>query len=255
VITDSGDVYDNVSVSGTDPLNDIAFLKIANVSGLPTVTLGDSKNNAIGMPVWAIGNSAGTYQNTVTEGNISALGRSIYLDGTTKELTDLIQTDAAINIGNAGGPLVNLGGEVVGINTVVTSNSAQGLGFAIPISSVKGMLKELLAKGTVERAFLGINYVPITPSMARTRNLPVLAGNFVFADKGRPSVVPNSPAEKAGVKDGDIIIGVNGIDIGVKGSVLTLTGERAPGEVVELRILRGENELTLQATLTAYSET
>jgi len=169
VVTDAGDTYENVEVVGVDPLNDVAYLKIPGVSGLPTVTLGDSKNIAVGMPVLAIGNALGMYQNSITQGIISGTGRNITAAdsaGKAENLTDMIQTDTAINPGNSGGPLVNAAGEVIGINTAVATD-AQGLGFAIPISSVKGMLKSIMERGKAERAYLGVNYLTITAEVAK----------------------------------------------------------------------------------------
>jgi serine protease Do len=256
VVMDSGTIDDNLVVAGTDPLNDVAYLKIPGVTGLPTVTLGDSKNNTVGMPVWAIGYALGVYQNSVTEGNVAGLSRSIVTSSATSnaaELTDMIQTDAAINPGNSGGPLVNFQGQVVGINTSV-SNNAQVLGFAIPISAAKGMLRSIVERGRAERAYLGVNYDPITPTMARARGLPVKMGNYVNLTGGS-GVIAGGPADLAGVKDKDIITAIDGVEVGPRGSVLTLTGEHMSGEVVELRILRGGSEMTIPVTLGAFTGT
>lgn len=148
VVLDDGTSYEDVEIVATDPLNDIAFLKINGVSGLTSATLGDSKTISVGQQVIAIGNALGQYQNTVTSGIISGIGRSVTASDesgyNTETLTDMIQTDAAINSGNSGGPLVNAAGQVIGINTP-TSSSAENMGFAIPISSAKGMLDQLTA--------------------------------------------------------------------------------------------------------------
>ena len=155
VILDDGTSYENVEVVAVDPLDDIAYLKIKDVSDLTPATLGDSKTIHVGQQVIAIGNALGEYQNTVTAGIISGTGRSVTAsDGSgqnVETLTDMIQTDAAINSGNSGGPLVNAAGEVIGINTA-TSATAENMGFAIPISSVKGMLNQLVETGSAERA-------------------------------------------------------------------------------------------------------
>ena len=144
VVLDDGTTFTNVKLIGSDPLNDVAFLKIDNANNLPTVTLGDSKTLTAGQQVIAIGNALGQYQNTITAGVISGTGRSLIATDSTgssaESLTDMIQTDAAINGGNSGGPLVNAAGEVIGINTA-TSTNADGIGFAIPITSGQGMLK------------------------------------------------------------------------------------------------------------------
>jgi len=255
IVTDAGDTYDNVEVVGVDPLNDVAYLKIPGVSDLPTVTLGDSKEIAVGQPVLAIGNALGVYQNSITQGIVSGTGRSITATGSggvTENLTDMIQTDTAINPGNSGGPLVNAGGEVIGINTAV-STDAQGLGFAIPISSVKGMLRSIMEKGRAERAYLGVNYLAITADVTKEYKLPVKRGAYIFNNDGSASaVVKGGPAEKAGVKDKDIVLKVGGVDVGVRGSILSLVGEYMVGETVEMTILRGGDEIKLSVVLGAY---
>ena len=181
VVLDDGTSYEDVELVATDPLNDVAFLKIKDVSGLTAATLGDSKTLSVGQQVMAIGNALGQYQNTVTVGVVSGLGRSITAsDGTgysTETLSDMIQTDAAINSGNSGGPLVNAAGEVIGINTAVSS-SAENMGFAIPISSVKGMLAQLIETGSAERTYLGVYAAEITPEIAKAYNLPVSSGAY-----------------------------------------------------------------------------
>ena len=168
IITDDGTAYKDVELKAVDPLNDVAYLKINGAENLVVATLGDSKTIAIGQQVIAIGNALGQYQNSVTSGIVSGAGRSITAsDGTyqnVESLTDMIQTDAAINSGNSGGPLVNAAGEVIGINTAVSDGN--GIGFAIPISAVKGMLDSLLETGTAKRAYAGISYTNIDVALA-----------------------------------------------------------------------------------------
>ena len=259
IVTDEGDTYEKVEVVGVDPLNDVAYLKIPGVSDLPTVTLGDSKAIAVGMPVLAIGNALGVYQNSITQGIVSGTGRSVTAtDGSgsrSENLTDMIQTDAAINPGNSGGPLMNAAGEVIGINTAV-STSAQGLGFAIPISSVKGMLKNIMERGVAERAYLGVNYLTITADVAKEYGLSMKRGAYIYNNNnsgGSGAVVKGGPADKAGVKDGDIVLKVGGVDVGARGSILSLVGEYIVGDTVELTILRGGSEIELAVTLGAYT--
>ncbi len=258
VITDSGDTYDNVTIVGADPLNDVAYLKINGASGLPTIPLGDSKTIAVGQPVLAIGNALGAYQNSVTQGIIGGTGRSISAgdsDGNNVEyLTDMLQTDAAINPGNSGGPLVNAAGEVIGINTAV-STDAQGLGFAIPISAVKGMLKNIIDNGKAERAYLGLAYVTITSEVAKEFDLSVNQGAYVHSDNSRQSaVVSGGPADKAGIEDGDIVSKINGVQVGRAGSIATLIGEYKVGDVVPVTIIRDGKETVVNVTLSAYKE-
>ncbi len=253
VVLSDGTRYDDVKVVGVDPLNDVAFLKIADVDDLTPAQLGNSSTIRVGQQVVAIGNSLGQYQNTVTSGIISGTGRPVTAQSRTsvETLTDLLQTDAAINPGNSGGPLLNMAGQVIGMNTAVAAD-AQGIGFAIPINSIKGMLKHLLKTGEVERAFLGVNFIPVTPESAKEYDLPVQNGAYVFAERGSP-VASGSPADKAGIKDKDIITKVNDVSVGTNGALTTLIGEYAPGDTVELTILRGGNERTITVTLSAYS--
>jgi serine protease Do len=256
VVLPDGKTYDNVDVLGSDPLNDVAFLKIRNVSGLPAIVLGDSKTIRIGQSVVAIGNALGQYQNSVTSGIVSGTGRPVTASsdgsatGSTENLTDLIQTDAAINSGNSGGPLLNLKGQVIGINTAIAQD-AQSIGFAIPIGATKGLLAHVIKTGKVERSYLGIQYVSITPSVKEQYHLSVNKGDYIIADHGN-SVQTNGPAAKAGVKAGDIITQVNGFNVGEVASVSTLISEYESGQDVQLTVVRDGKELKLTATLGTY---
>ncbi len=255
VLTD-GKTYENVDVLGSDPLNDVAFLKIKNVTGLPAITFGDSKTVRIGQTVIAIGNALGQYQNSVTSGIISGTGRPVLAssdgtsDGNTESLTDLIQTDAAINSGNSGGPLLNLKGQVIGINTAIAED-AQSIGFSIPISATKGLLNHLVKTGKVARAYLGVQYVSIDAQVKKQYDLSVDKGDYVTADRGN-SVQANGPADKAGIKDGDVIIKVNGAKVGEVASVSSLVSEYEPGEKVDVTVVRDGKELTVSVTLGTY---
>lgn len=257
VVLDDGTSYDDVELVGTDPFNDVAYLKINDVSDLKTVTLGNSKTLTPGQQVIAIGNALGQYHNTITAGIISGVGRSLTAyssDMTSAEnLSDMIQTDAAINAGNSGGPLVNAAGEVIGINTA-TSSDADGIGFAIPISSVKGMLKNITEHGSAKRAYAGVRYINITPDLAVTYDLPVSAGAYIFTDGKDSAIIAGGPGEKAGLKDGDIITKINGVSVGSAGSVSSLIGEYMPGDTVQLTILRDNKEQAINLTLGAYED-
>lgn len=257
VILDDGTTYEDVEVVATDPLNDVAFLKVKDVDNLTPATLGDSKTISIGQQVIAIGNALGEYQNTVTAGIISGTGRSVTAsDGTgsnVETLTDMIQTDAAINSGNSGGPLVNAAGEVIGINTA-TSSTAENMGFAIPISSTKGMLNQLIETGKAKRTYLGVYSAAITPSAAEEYNLPVKYGAYLYSPQAYSAIVKDSPAAKAGLKDKDIVTAVNGTKVGVAGSLADLIGEYKPGDTVQLTVLREGKEMTVNVTLEGYSD-
>lgn len=254
IITSDGTTYSDVKLVGTDPLNDLAFLKVGDVKDLTPATLGDSSSVRIGQKVVAIGNSLGEYQNTVTSGIISATGRPVTAreGNTTETLTDLIQTDAAINPGNSGGPLTNLSGQVVGINTAVAQD-AQGIGFAIPINSAKGIIKNLFKSGKVERPYVGVNYVTITPDIAKEYNLPVKKGAYIYSEGDTKVVIDGSPAAKAGIKSKDIITNVGDIDVGERGSVASLISEYSIGDKVQLTIIRDGKTITIDVTLEAYN--
>lgn len=256
VVLDDGTTYEDVKIAATDPLNDVAYLKIENVSDLTAATLGDSKTIAVGQQVIAIGNALGEYQNTVTSGIISGTGRSVTAsDGsgtTTESLSDMIQTDAAINSGNSGGPLVNAAGEVIGINTA-TSTSAENMGFAIPISSVKGMLTQLTETGSAKRTYLGVYVIEITSELAKNYNLPVSEGAYLYSSSNYSAIVSGGPAAKAGLKDKDIITKVNGVSVGAAGSLTNLIGEYKPGDTVQLTVIREGKEIAINVTLEGYS--
>ncbi|MBR2841360.1 trypsin-like peptidase domain-containing protein [Candidatus Saccharibacteria bacterium] len=257
VILDDGTTYENVEVVATDPLNDIAFLKIKDVDNLTPATLGDSKTISVGQQVIAIGNALGEYQNSVTAGIVSGTGRDVTAsDGSgqnAETLSDMIQTDAAINSGNSGGPLVNAAGEVIGVNTA-TSAVAENMGFAIPISSVKGMLTQLTETGKAKRAYLGVYATAITAESAKKNNLPVTSGAYLYSPSSYSAIVKGSPAEKAGLKDKDIVTAVNGTKVGAAGSLSDLIGEYKPGDTVQLTVLREGKEIAVNVTLEGYSD-
>lgn len=257
VVTDAGDTYDDVDIVGEDPLNDVAYLKINGAKDLPTIALGDSKTIAVGQPVLAIGNALGAYQNSVTQGIISGTGRSVTAgdsNGNNQEtLTDMLQTDAAINPGNSGGPLVNAAGEVIGINTAVAT-SANGLGFAIPISATKGMLNRIMEGGKAERAYLGLTYITVTAEVAKEAKLSVNHGAYIYNSSSRSgeAIVKNGPADKAGIKTKDVITKVGNVEVGRAGSISTLIGEYKVGDTVQLTYVRDGKEYTTNVTLEAY---
>ena len=257
VILDDGTSYDNVEVVASDPLNDIAFLKIKEGSGFNAAVLGDSKTINVGQQVIAIGNALGEYQNTVTSGIVSGTGRSVTASDSSgynvETLTDMIQTDAAINSGNSGGPLVNAAGEVIGVNTA-TSASAENMGFAIPISSVKGMLKQLIKNGFAERTYLGVYSVDITPEIAKAYELPVSSGSYLYSSSTHTSVMKDSPAAKAGLRDKDIVTKVNGVLVGASGSLANLIGEYEPGDTVQLTVYRDGGEIAINVKLEGYKK-
>lgn len=256
-----GTTLSDVSVVGrttdSDTL-DIAILKIDDAKGksLTPATLGDSSTMTVGDKVVAIGNALGQFQNSVTSGIISGYGRSIEAgseSGSDSEvLQNLIQTDAAINSGNSGGPLVNMDGEVIGINTAVASGSAQNIGFAIPINDVAGLVTTVLKTGKFQRPYLGVRYVTLNDTNAYTYNLDVTRGAYLAPGQSGGAVVSGSPADKAGLQEKDIITKVDGTAIDETNSLSSLVGRRAVGDSVKLTILRDDKEMTISVTLGIY---
>lgn len=203
VVFSDGSQYE-AKVLGADKYNDIALLKI-EVGNLPASRLGNSDNLETGQTVFAIGNSAGKYQNTVTRGVVSALGRAIGLGDETNpqpRLQNLIQTDAAINSGNSGGPVINLSGEVIGMSTLV-DRSGESLGFAVPINAVKTSVQQILDFGKVSRPFLGVNFTTVNKAVQALKQLSTSEGAYIKA------VAVGSPAERAGLLAGDVIVEIN----------------------------------------------
>jgi serine protease Do len=236
------------TVYGVDTLTDLAIVRI-HATNLPTVQLGDSGAIAVGETAIAIGSPLGTFTDTVTSGIVSALGRTITVEGST--LNDLIQTDAAINPGNSGGPLVDAAGQVIGINTAEAS-SAQGIGFAIPIDLAKGLIKEALAGQALARPWLGIQYQTLDAGLAATNGLSVDHGAWISltgTGSTGTAVEAGSPAAQAGIKDGDIIVAVDGAQIDATHPLVELLAQFAPGNKVTLTVQRGSSTLQLPVTL------
>jgi S1-C subfamily serine protease len=237
-------------VYGIDTLTDLAIVKV-EASGLPTAPIGDSSAAKVGQLAIAIGSPLGTYTNSVTAGIISAFGRTIQVqDGTV--IRNLIQTDAAINPGNSGGALVDSGGNVIGINTAVAS-TAEGIGFAIPINIARPIMQQALAGQELARPWIGIRYVAITPAIAAESSLPVEQGAWITAqdESGQPidPIVDGSPAETAGLRDGDIITAVDGIEIDDDSPLDDILTQYAPGRTVALDVLRNGEKVVLTLTL------
>ncbi len=255
VFLSDGTQYDDVKVVGRDTLNDLAFLKISGANDLTAAKLGDSGELQVGAKVVAIGNALGQYQTTVTSGIISAMGRPLTASDesgeSSEQLENLLQTDAAINPGNSGGPLVNIAGEVIGINTAVASE-AQGIGFAIPINDAKGLIKSVVESGTLKRAYLGVRYVSITPDVVSQLKLSVKNGAYISDSSN--AVVSGSPADKAGLQPKDIITKVNGTAIDAQHPLSSQLSQLVPGDTVTLVVLRDGKTIELKATLTQYDQ-
>ena len=242
----NGTTYEG-EVMGTDSLTDVAVIKIEADAELPAVTLADSDALQPGEWAIAIGNPLGL-DNTVTTGIVSGTGRTSAQVGVADKRVNFIQTDAAINPGNSGGPLLNAKGEVIGINTAIIQN-AQGLGFAIPVNSARDIAEELIAKGKVDHPFLGIQMAGITPELkdelARQKNLNVNADEGILI----LDVVPDSPAERAGLKSGDVIQEIEGKNITQADEVQQAVAKTEAGDKLALGLLRNEKQLDLDVTV------
>lgn len=234
----------SAKVLARHPSEDLAILKIEG-KDFPTLELGDSDSLQTGQWVVAIGNALGEFRNTVSTGVISGLSRSIVAQGGlggSEKLNNIIQTDAAINSGNSGGPLLNLDGQIVGINTAV-AQGAQNVGFAIPINTVKKAIQDVKQKGKIVQPYLGVRYKIVTDSLKQKNNLSVNYGALVASGptEDELAVVPGSPADKAGIAANDIILEINEIKIDKDNNLSNLIAKHNVGESVTLKVLhRGE---------------
>lgn len=243
----------NATLLGADAISDLAVLKVdGSVPG--TAELGDSSALRVGETVIAIGSALGDFENTVTVGVVSGLNRSLQRpDGIVME--NMIQTDAAINHGNSGGPLLNLSGNVVGINTAVvrgdsaTGDVAEGLGFAIPVDTVKTISAQLIEKGLVERPFLGVSARPINRSLAAYYDLRDENGDLLESGVLILEVSPRTAAAQAGLQPGDVILKVNDFELGEENPLANILTNFKPGDTVTLTLLRNGSIEELQVTL------
>ncbi|MGB9681256.1 MAG: S1C family serine protease [Minisyncoccia bacterium] len=254
VLTNDGKKYE-AEVIAKDPSEDFAVLKIkGNNLKFDYLTLGSSKDLKLGQTVIAIGNALGEFKNTVSVGVISGLNRTLSATdpttGETNVLLNVIQTDAAINRGNSGGPLINLKGEVVGINTAMVFG-AQNIGFAIPIDQVKGALDQAIKTGKITTPFLGVWYQMITPDLKEEKNLSVDYGALISkpSDSNEPAIIKGSPAEKAGLKEGDIILEVNGEKVTMNNPLASIIRKYKVGEKIKLKVLREGKFLEIEVVL------
>ena len=251
VITSDNKAYPAMILT-RDPIYDVAILKI-NASGLPIVKLGDASKLELGESVITIGNALGIFRNTVSLGIVSGLSRVIVAQADPKskpqEMRGLIQTDAAINSGNSGGPLVNLDGEVVGINAAIVSG-AQNINFAIPINAVKRDLDDLLRFGHIRRPLLGLRFVSVDENLQEKMKLKIGYGALVIKESPKDfAIVPKGPADKAGIKEGDIIFECNEKKITPENTLPDCIDQNRPGDIIRLKILRHDKEYFTKLTL------
>src|SRR3989344_6509050 len=252
-----GTKYDDVEVIGRSSLSsslDVAFLKIKDTRSkkLSKAALGDSSKVKVGDKVVAIGNALGQFQNTVTSGIISGYGRDLVAGDSssgTEALNDLFQTDAAINQGNSGGPLVNINGEVIGINTAI-AGSAQNIGFAIPINDIKGLISGVLNNGKLVQPYLGVRYISLTDDIAYQLNLDVKRGAYL-APGDQPVILPGSPDDKAGLREQEVIAKVNVIEIDESTGLASALSRFQVDDRGTLTVMRDGKIKKIQVTLEA----
>ena len=244
-----GRVFDG-TVYGVDTLTDLAIVRIQG-SNLPTAPIGTSANLKVGQLAIAIGSPLGTFSNSVTSGIVSATGRSITIEN--ERLTNLIQTDAAINPGNSGGPLLDAGGNVIGVNTAIATDS-NGIGFAIPIDIARPIMQQALASQQLSRPYLGIRYLAIDPQVQKDRSLPVdkgayVGGNATTGGGNQPAVVAGGPAAAGGIREGDVLVTIGSREIDREHPLDLVLSGFSPGQTVQVKLLRDGRELTVSVTL------
>ncbi len=265
VVSDTGADYVAITTDGQkypakvlalDPVQDLAVIKITGDKKFPSITLGDSAGIQIGQGAIAIGNALGQFSNTVSVGVVSGLGRTISAGGEggfSETLEGVIQTDAAINPGNSGGPLLNLNGEVMGVN-VAMAQGAQTIGFAIPINIAKRDIDQIIKTNKIIYPFLGVRYVLVDGTVQKKYKLPVDYGALVLkGDNGEPAITKGSPAEKAGIQEKDIILNLNGEKVTKDVSLASLIQKFSPGDKVTLKILRSGKEIMVDVVLSERS--
>ena len=239
------------SLLGKDPVQDLAIMKIDGF-GFSNLPLADSDKLQIGQTVIAIGNALGQFSNTVSKGVISGLSRSITATSgqSSEKLDSVIQTDAAINRGNSGGPLLNLKGEVIGVNTAIAIG-AENISFSIPINRAKKDINDVKKIGKITSPFIGVRYAIITPAIAQQNDLPINYGALIIGGSTPEdtAVIPGSPADKAGLKENDIILEIENKKINEENDLSKVLQEYKVGKTVSVKILRNGQILNLNIVL------
>lgn len=251
VLTNDGENYE-AEVIARDPVLDIAILKISG-NEFSHLTFGKSEDLQVGQTVIAIGNALGEFRNTVSSGIVSGLSRSIIAGGVGGQmefLEEVIQTDAAINRGNSGGPLIDLSGQVVGVNVAV-AQGGQNIGFALPSEVVKSVVESVREHGEIIRPFLGVRYLNVNEQIQKEFDLPRSSGAYVTSNnpEKEPAVLSGSPAEKSGIREGDLIVSIAGEEIGSNKSLATIIRRQKVGDAVPVVLVRDGREITLEAVL------
>jgi len=251
IIGSDGKKY-SAKVLARDPNRDIALIKI-DAKDLPYLQLGNSDDVKVGQTVVAIGNSLGEFSNTVSKGIISGLKRNLVAGsdfGGSERLSDIIQTDAAINPGNSGGPLLDVSGNVIGVN-VAMAQGAQSIGFALPANQIKKIIDQVQSTGKITTAFLGVRYIILTPDMQKEQSLPLDHGALILrGDKMTDfAVIPGSPADKAGLVENDIITEIDNTAIDSDHQIADLVADHKPGDVLSLTVWHKGETKTISVTL------
>ncbi len=254
VVLSSGKKYYGQLID-TDPLNDLAVLRIHD-RDLPYVELGDSDQLMVGSSVIAIGNALGRYQDTVTKGIISGSGRDFMasgLGGGSQLLNNVLQTDAGINLGNSGGPLIDLNGKVVGVN-VATDRTGDSIGFAIPINEVRPVIQSIEEYGRIIRPRLGVSYQMLTPELAADKGVSRNSGALIVSDKDHDSgVLPGSSAQEAGLGVGDVIFEINAIQIDENNDLRSVIQKYRPGDRIGLKVQRDDRIFIREVVLERFN--
>lgn len=252
VLANDGKKYP-AKVLALDPVQDLAVIKIESGQAFKAIKLGNSDGIQIGQGVIAIGNALGRFSNTVSVGVVSGLGRTISASDQTggfiETLEDIIQTDAAINQGNSGGPLINLKGEVIGVNTA-TAQGAQTIGFAIPVNIARKDLDQIIKTNKIVYPFLGVRYLLVDEVVKEKYKLTQDYGAYVLdGDNGEPAVTKDSAAQKAGIKSGDLILEINGEKITRDNSMSKIIQKYNAGDKINLKTFRNGQEMNVEVTL------
>lgn len=251
VVTNEGKKYP-AKVLAVNPVQDLAVIKIQGQDKFSAIKLGDSSDIQVGQSAIAIGNSLGEFRNTVSVGVVSGLGRTVSASGGggfSETLEDIIQTDAAINPGNSGGPLLNLNGEVIGVN-VAMAQGAQTIGFAIPINVAKKDINQVIKTNKINYPLLGVRYVLVDEKVKEKYGLRVDYGAIILkGQKGEAAITPGSGAEKAGLKEKDLILEFNEEKITAENSLAKLIQKYNPGDKITLKIIRDGKEIVVEVVL------
>jgi serine protease Do len=256
VVMSNGKEYP-AKILALDPVQDLAIMKIDSAEKFQPLKLGSTGDIQIGQSVIAIGNALGEFQNTVSVGVISGLGRTVVASGGTigtETLEDIIQTDAAINKGNSGGPLLNLKGEVIGINTAVSS-SGQNISFAISIDKAKKDIEQVKSSGKISYPYMGVRYIVLDKEVAKSKNISFDYGALIIkSNSGEPAVAVDSPAEKAGIKEGDVVLEMGGEKITKDNTLSKIISKYNSYDSVDLKVLRDGKEMTITVILGEWKQ-